>query len=287
MSKVDFDSLRRFAADIRINTLRAMHRAGGGHVGGSLSVADALAVLYGSVMRVDPANPRDESRDRLVLSKGHCGPALYSALAQRGFFPVEELIKLNQGGTFLPSHCDRIRTPGIDMTAGSLGQGISCACGIAYGLRLKNTPPKVYAIIGDGEMQEGQVWEAIQFAAHHRLSNLMILVDSNKKQLDDLLKNIMEPFDLQKKFEAFGLRCVKANAHDVEDIYRQIADCAKYTDTANVILLEGYKGIGCSFAENADFSHFMSYDQATLDTAIEEIESRLAAGIVGEVTWYE
>jgi transketolase len=176
----DFEAMRRLSADIRIETVRSLAAAGFGHIGGSASIADVLAVLYGGVMRIDPENPRWDERDWLVLSKGHCGPALYAALALKGFFPMEWLKTVNQAGTRLPSHADRTKTPGIDMTAGSLGQGLSAAAGIALGNRLQGFDSYTYCIVGDGELNEGQIWEALQAANQFHLDHLIVFVDGIK-----------------------------------------------------------------------------------------------------------
>ena len=187
---MDYEKLKRFSADIRITMLREMQAIGAGHIGGSASIADVLAVLYGGVMQIDPQNPGWEDRDRFVLSKGHCGPALYAALALKGFFPLEWLSTLNGPKTRLPSHADRLKTPGIDMTTGSLGQGISSAVGIALGNRAQGRNSYTYCIIGDGEMEEGQVWEACESAAHFALDKFVLFVDWNKYQLDGTDKNL-------------------------------------------------------------------------------------------------
>lgn len=279
MHHEQFEAMREFAAQIRTETIYCIQRAGGGHIGGAMSIADVLAVLYRGVMKYDAKNPRWEGRDRLIVSKGHSGPAVYSALALSGFFPVEELKTLNQGGTRLPSHCDRNKTPGIDMTTGSLGQGISCACGIAAALRVKRSDSRVYAIVGDGELQEGQVWEALEFAAHRSLSNLIVFVDYNKRQLDGTLEEICNPFSLLKKFEAFGLNTVQVTGYDVEAIYRAVCDCQKQAK-ASVIILDTFKGIGCDFAEQAEFNHYMTYTKEMADGAVAEVQRRLALGLV-------
>jgi transketolase len=271
--------LRTLAAQIRIKTIRCMQSTGGGHIGGAMSIADVLAVLYGDIMRYNPKNPGWDGRDRLVVSKGHAGPAVYAALALSGFFPEEMLYTLNRGGTKLPSHCDRNKTPGIDMTTGSLGQGVSVACGIALALKRHEKPRRVFTLLGDGELQEGQVWEAVQFAAQNNLSNLTFLIDNNRAQLDGALEEICKPFDLSKKFSAFGLRSFTATGYDVESVHRGITHCIE-TESPCVLILETYKGIGCKFAEEAAFNHFMNFGAEQADAAEEEILRRLALGIV-------
>ncbi len=279
MNETKERELRTLAARIRIHTIRAMAGAGGGHIGGSMSIADVLAVLYGSVLRYDPHGPRWEDRDRLVLSKGHCGPALYAALALSGFFPLDMLKTLNQGGTSLPSHCDRIKTPGIDMTTGSLGQGVSCAAGIAYALKKKGSAAHVFSIVGDGELQEGQVWEAVQFAAHQQLSNFTIIVDYNHLQLDGTLDSICRPFNPENKFRAFGLDARSAPGYDVRAVHDAL-EWAKAAPGCCAVILDTFKGIGCEFAEKADFCHYMQFGEAEAARAETEILRRLELNIV-------
>jgi transketolase len=277
---VDFCVMRKLAAAIRKETIQAMASIGFGHIGGSMSIADVLAVLYGGVMRFDPQNPQWEERDMLILSKGHCGASLYAALALTGFFPLAELKTLNRPNTNLPSHCDRLKTKGIDMSTGSLGQGISTAIGIAMGNRIKKIDSCTYVILGDGELQEGQIWEGVQFAAHRGLDNLIVFVDNNQRQLDGRLEDICKPFDLQAKFEAFGFDCRKVRGYDVEEIYGAIVDAREIRGKPSAIILETFKGIGCSFAEEADFNHYMVIDEAMAKEACCEIDRRLAEGCV-------
>ena len=193
--------LRVFAEEIRVETLKELANLGFGHIGGSMSVVELLAVLYGREMRLDPQNPQGEDRDKLVMSKGHAGPAVYATLALKGYFPREELLTLNQGGTHFPSHCDRLKTTGVDMTTGSLGQGISTACGLALGNRiLGRNDAYVYLVLGDGECDEGQVWEVAAFAAHQMLDHLIAFVDQNKQQLDGSTDDVMYMGDMDDKF---------------------------------------------------------------------------------------
>jgi len=278
--KPEFNSVRRLAADIRIHTIRAMEKFGAGHIGGSVSIADILAVLYGRVLRYKAEDPSWEDRDFLVLSKGHCGPALYAALALSGFFPMDWLDTLNQGGTRLPSHCDRNQTPGIDATTGSLGQGISIACGLAQGVALKNKSNLTYAIVGDGELQEGQVWEAVQFSVNRKLDRLVILVDDNGKQLDG--PTISKEIDLAGKFKSFGCEVHKVNGQDVEVIatlLEKIRD-SKGNSKPIVVILQTIKGCGCIFAEEKELNHHMPVSAEDANRAVDEIERRLAAGLL-------
>ncbi|MBQ2307132.1 MAG: transketolase, partial [Clostridia bacterium] len=221
LQKKPFDArdTKRFAAEIRKNCIRALEAAGSGHIGGSMSIADMLAVLYNDIMDIDPAQPHRADRDWLVLSKGHCGPALYATLALKGYFDPAELLTLNKGGTHLPSHCDRLKTPGVDISTGSLGQGLSLASGVALGKRLQGIPGRVFAILGDGELQEGQNWEAFMFIAHRKLTNLVVLIDNNRRQLDGYVKDICAEEDLGNKLSAFGFDIRRVDGHDVTQLY--------------------------------------------------------------------
>ena len=236
-----------FSKEIRRNTLRCLHSQGSGHVGGSLSIVDVLAVLYGKHMDVDPSNPKKEKRDKLVLSKGHAGPALYATLALKGFFPLEWLDTLNKLGTRLPSHVNVNLTPGVDMTAGSLGQGLSCACGLALANRAKGIDKFVYVITGDGELQEGQNWEGAMFAANKRL-DIIVLVDNNKLQIDGATKDVMNVEDIEAKFKAFGFATQRVDGHDHQALDKAITQ-AKAQKGAQCIVMDTIKGKGVSFYE--------------------------------------
>lgn len=267
--------LERFAARIRLETMKEFKELGFGHVGGSMSIADTLAVLYGAAMNIDPGSPRWEDRDWLVVSKGHSGPAVYAALALKGYFPLEELLTLNKPGTNLPSHCDRNKTPGIDMTTGSLGQGVSTAIGVALGNRLDKRNSYVYLIIGDGECDEGQVWEGALYAAHQKLDNLIAFVDDNKKQLDGYTKDVNNLGDIAEKFRSFGWHAQRVDGADVEQIYSAIMAAKEVKGMPSVIVLDTVKGKGCSFAENAEANHHMIVDPAQADKVIEELERKV------------
>lgn len=284
---INIENIRRFSADIRIETIKALAHAGFGHIGGSISIADVLAVLYGGAMKIDPKNPNWEDRDWLVLSKGHCGPGLYATLALKGYFPMEMLKTINKPGTKLPSHCDRLKTPGIDMTTGSLGQGMSSALGIALGNKLKGKDSYTYCILGDGEIQEGQVWEGVQLAFHHKVDNFIVFVDYNKKQLDGKLDDISKPLDIVGKFKAFGWDARKVKGYDVQEIYDAIQEAKLAKGKPSVIVLDTYKGLGCSFAENAEFNHYMTITWDMAEEAIKEIEKRLSEGSYpgGDLSW--
>jgi transketolase len=271
-------TMQKLSMDIRIQTIKTIAAAGFGHIGGSASLADVLGVLYGGVMNIRPNEPNWEDRDRFILSKGHCGPALYATLALKGYFPLEKLSTLNQPGTMLPSHCDRLKTPGIDMTTGSLGQGISAAAGIALGLRLKNKAGYVYCIIGDGEAQEGQVWEAMETAAHYKLDHLIVFLDWNKKQLDGKVTDICEPGSYEEKFRAFGCYVQTCKGYDTRKIYEAISNAKQQYGKPSMIILDTIKGIGVSFAEREAFNHYMVINNDMAAEAIQEIERRWLAG---------
>jgi transketolase len=268
-------NLQVVADGIRLVTLQTLANIGFGHVGGAMSIVETLAALYGAELRHNPRNPDWEDRDRLVMSKGHAGPALYATLCLRDFFPKELLLELNQGGGRLPSHCDMHKTPGIDMTTGSLGQGMSTAIGIAYGLRLNNSDSFTYLILGDGECNEGQVWEGAMFAAHNKLDNLIAFVDWNKQQLDGFTKEIMDMGDIGEKFKAFGWHVQQVDGHDVKAIRAAIIEAKKFERSPSVIILDTKKGYGCYFAENVEANHHMNFSNEQIEKAIEDAAQKL------------
>ena len=270
--------LKQFATQIRIEAMRAFRALGFGHIGGSMSIVEVLAVLYGAVMRVDPSNPQWEDRDWLVLSKGHAGPALYAALALKGYFPKADLLTLNQPQTRLPSHCDRTKTPGVDMTTGSLGQGMSTALGVAYGNRLDGRKSYTYLILGDGECDEGQVWEGALFGGHRKLSNLIAFVDYNKQQLDGYTKDICDLGDLARKFADFGWFAQDVDGADLGGIYAAIEKAKSQHERPAMIVLHTLKGRGCSFAENVLYNHNMVFTREQADEAIAAIEAEIKGG---------
>ena len=265
--------LERLALEIRIGAVEEFKARGFGHIGGSLSVADALAVLYGAVMTVDPKNPLWEDRDKLVCSKGHAGPAVYAALARKGFFPYEELKTLNQPGTNLPSHCDRNKTPGIDMTTGSLGQGTSLAVGMALGDRLKGRPGRTYLIVGDGELNEGQAWEAAMFSAANKVTNLVWLIDHNKKQLDGFTRDILDSGDLRLKFEAFGFDAVSIDGNDLEQLYMTLSKDVQ--DRPLAVVMHTIKGRGIKEVEETMANHSMAMTDEAYDRWLWELKRQL------------
>ena len=267
--------LQRFALQIRIGAVEEFKARGFGHVGGSLSITDALAVLYGDVMKVDPKNPQWEDRDKLVCSKGHAGPAIYATLALKGFFPYEDIKTLNQPGTNFPSHCDRKKTPGVDMTTGSLGQGTSLAVGMAYGDKLKGRDCRTFLIVGDGESDEGQVWEAAMFTAAKKVNNLVWLIDNNKKQLDGYTKDVLDTFDFRAKFEAFGFDAVRIDGNDLDQLYDALTK--KATDKPIAIILDTVKGKGVKEVEETMSNHSMTMPTETYDKWLAELNAELKA----------
>lgn len=262
--------MKTIANQIRVLTMECIASAGSGHIGGSLSICDVLAVLYFKHMNVDPKNPKMEGRDRLVLSKGHAGPALYATLALKGYISREELQTLNKFGTHLPSHVDMNKTPGVDMTAGSLGQGLSCACGMAMASKISHDNAYIYAIIGDGESNEGQIWEAAQFAAHYKLDNLIVFLDDNKMQLDGYTKDIINPFDYEQKWNSFGFYTQKVKGSDTLAIDQAIKNAKAHKGAPAMIILDGIKGEGVSFIEAAGISNH------SMNVSIEDVEKAKA-----------
>jgi transketolase len=270
-------SMQIMSAKIRIETIRQLMEIGFGHIGGSMSIADVLGVLYGGVMRIDPKNPDWEDRDYFVCSKGHAGPAVYAALALNGYFPMDWLKTLNKPGTKLPSHCDRTKTPGIDMTAGSLGQGISAAVGIALGARISGKDSYTYCIVGDGECQEGLIWEAVMFAAHCKLGNLILFVDYNKKQIDGTIAQVNDITNFTERFISFRWDAQQVNGHDCEAIYNAIQKAKQVKDKPSVIVLDTKKGKGCSFVEDLGYNHYVPMPREECEAEINNLENYIAA----------
>ena len=242
MEECDRTKLQKKARDIRKLAIEAICGLGIGHIGGSMSIVETLVILYHKFMKIDPKNPRMKERDRLVMSKGHAGPALYSILADLGYFPKEWLKTLNRGGTRLPSHCDMNLTPGIDMTTGSLGQGLSAAVGMAIASRMDKLPGRIYAIIGDGECNEGQVWEAAMAAAHFKLSTITCFLDYNKMGLDGWLADVMDIADITAKWVAFEWFVQRVDGHDFDALERAILAAQKETRRPSMIVLDTIKG---------------------------------------------
>jgi transketolase len=268
MKATELERLKEKAREIRKLTIDQIGYLGVGHIGGALSIVEVLTLLYYQCMKIDPRNPDKADRDRLILSKGHAGPALYAVLADKGFFPLEWLHTLNQGGTRLPSHCDMNRTPGIDMTTGSLGQGISAAIGMALGNRLDRIAASTYVIIGDGESQEGQIWEAAMAASHYKLDTIIGFTDYNKMQIDGRTEAIMNIDDLSAKWEAFGWFLQRVDGHDLAALSEAVSRAQNVKNMPSMIIMDTVKGKGAYFAEGRPESHNMKFDYETAQEAI-------------------
>lgn len=271
----DVKQYQIYATKIRIETMKAFGKLGFGHVGGSMSIADLLGVLYGGVLTIDPKNPQWGKRDYFVMSKGHAGPSLYAALALKGFFPVEELLTINTNNTRLPSHCDRNKTPGIDYSTGSLGQGMSTGIGIALGNKILHKPNYTYLLIGDGESDEGQIWEGALFAPQHKLGNLIAFVDYNKQQLDGYTDDILSLGDLRQKFQDFGWYAIEIDGHDTAAIKHAIELGKREKTKPKMIVLNTVKGKGVYFAEGKKYNHHMTFTFEQCNRAIEELQEKL------------
>ena len=250
MEQARKNELCAIANNIRIGALTAVHSASSGHPGGSMSIADIMAYLYFEEMNVDPKNPKWEDRDRFVLSKGHTSPALYATLAEKGFFPKEDLTTFRQADSYLQGHPDMKHTPGVDMTTGSLGLGISAACGMALAAKHTGKTNRVYAVLGDGETEEGQVWEAFMFAAHYKLDNLCAVLDLNGLQIDGPITEVMNPTPHDEKFRAFGWNVIIINGHDFDEIDAAFKAAKECKGKPTVIIANTTKGKGVSFMEN-------------------------------------
>lgn len=268
--------LEMTAVNVRKGIIEGTFNAKSGHPGGSLSIADLLTYLYSVKMNVNPADPDMEERDRLVLSKGHTAPALYSVLAEKGFFPKEELKSLRHIGALLQGHpC--IHIPGVDMSSGSLGQGISVACGMALAGKTDNRDYKVYTILGDGEVEEGQVWEAAMFAAHYGLDNLVAIVDNNGLQIDGKITEVCSPEPITDKFAAFGWHVITMDAHDFDSIEKAFDEAEKISGKPVAIIQKSVKGKGVSFMEDKVSWHGSAPNKEQYDQAMEELNARLEA----------
>ena len=265
------EQLAKIANDIRIDIIKETHAAKSGHPGGSLSIAEILTYLYFVQMNIDPQNPTWEDRDRLVLSKGHAAPALYAALAERGYFPKEDLLTLRQLDSHLQGHPSMKNTPGVDMTTGSLGQGISAACGMALSAKITGKDYRTYTIVGDGESQEGQVWEACMFAAHHKLDNFCMILDWNGLQIDGDITKVMNPTPYAEKFEAFGFHVVTIDAHDFDQIAKALNEASATKGQPTVIIAKSVKGKGVSFMENQASWHGAAPNDEKCAMALEEL----------------
>lgn len=276
MDKKKIRELSILANKVRKGALTAVYSASSGHPGGSLSIAEVLTLLYFEVMSIDPKNPKNPDRDRLVLSKGHTAPALYAVLAERGFFPVEDLTGFRKIDSYLQGHPDMKGVPGVDMSTGSLGQGISAAGGMALSAKLDGKPYRVYAVLGDGELEEGQVWEQAMFAAHYKLDNLTAFIDFNGLQIDGDITKVMNPTPIDKKFEAFGWHTIVTDAHDFEKLSAAIAEAKATKGMPTAIIMKSVKGKNVSFMENNAAWHGSAPNKEQYEQAISELDKIIA-----------
>lgn len=281
MEAKELNELKILSAKIRVSVLKMLKWRTYGHLGGAMSIVELLSTLYGKHLRHDPSNPNWEERDYLVLSKGHAGPGLYAALANNGYFEEELLYTLNEGGTKLPSHPDRGLTPGVDATTGSLGQGTSVAAGLGYAFRKEQNNQYIYLVVGDGELNEGQCWEAFQFIAHNKLNNVIVFIDENKRQLDGFTVDIMNPFDIQAKMKAFGFHTQKVDGSSELEISNAIDQAKKIEDKAVCIVLDTIKGQGVRYFEELVDNHSVKFGEKeclAADDAIKELEGFILKG---------
>lgn len=276
MNQTQKKELQVLACKVRMGVLEGVHSAKAGHPGGSLSAADLFTYLYFKELNIDPKNPRWEDRDRFVLSKGHTAPGLYSALAHRGFFPVEDLLTLRHIDSYLQGHPNMNTIPGIDMSTGSLGQGISVAVGMALGLKHQGKSARVYTLLGDGEIQEGQVWEACMSAAHYQLDNLCVIVDNNGLQIDGNVANVMSPYPIVEKLQAFGFHVEAIDAHDFDQIEAALNTARSIKGQPTAIVMKSVKGKGVSYMENNAGWHGKAPNDAEFEQGMNELKSALA-----------
>ena len=264
------------AVKIRMGIIEGVHSAKAGHPGGSLSCADLLAYLYMHRLNVDPAEPQCPTRDRMVMSKGHAAPALYATLALRGFFPMEEMKTLRKNGARLQGHPDSKKIPGVDCSTGSLGQGISAACGMALSGKISCDSYKVYAILGDGEIEEGIVWEAAMFAAHYMLDNLVAVVDNNNLQIDGKITEVMSPYPIDEKFKAFGWHVINIDGHDFNQMEKAFDEAEKVVQKPTVIIMKTTKGKGVDYMENSVDWHGKAPGDEDYERAMKQLREQLA-----------
>ena len=264
--------LKKTANEVRKNIMTAVYYAHSGHPGGSLSAADILTYLYFEEMNIDPKNPKKADRDRFVLSKGHAAPGLYSTLAERGYFGKEELKGLRHVGCFLQGHPDMKHTPGVDMSSGSLGQGISAAVGMALAGKMANADYRVYALLGDGDIQEGQVWEASMLAANHKLDNLVVIVDNNNLQIDGTVEDVNSPYPIDEKFKAFKFHVININGNDFGEIAAAFKEAREHKGQPTAIIAKTVKGKGVAFMENQVGWHGKAPNKEEYETAMKDLE---------------
>ena len=268
--------LMAMACKVRMGIIESTHSAKAGHPGGSLSAAELFTYLYFKELNVDPKNPKWEDRDRFVLSKGHTAPGLYAALAHRGFFPVEDLLTLRHIGSYLQGHPNMNTVPGVDMSTGSLGQGISAACGMALAARMQGKNCRVYTLLGDGEIEEGQVWEACMFANHYKLDNLCIVIDNNGLQIDGKISDVMSPYPIPEKLKAFGFEVVEIDGHDFDQIEAAFHQARETKGCPFAIVMKTTKGKDVSFMENNAGWHGKATNDAEFEIAMNELKAKLA-----------
>ena len=276
MTSTEIKQLKITACKVRMGIVQGTHAAKSGHPGGSLSAADMFTYLYNKELNVDPANPKCENRDRFVLSKGHTAPGLSATLAHRGFFPVEDLLTLRHIGSHLQGHPNMNMTPGVDMSTGSLGQGISAAAGMALAAKFQGKTNRVYTLLGDGEIQEGQVWEACMFAAHYKLDNFCMIVDNNGLQIDGNIADVMSPYPITDKLEAFGFHVMAIDGHDFEQMEKAFNEAKTVKGKPCAIVMKTTKGKGVSYMENNAGWHGKAPNDAELEQAMNELTAALA-----------
>ena len=275
MTTEEKQQLQITACKVRMGVIEGTHGAKAGHPGGSLSAADVFTYLYFKELNIDPKNPRWDGRDRFVLSKGHTAPGLYAALAHRGFFPVEDLPTLRHIGSYLQGHPNMNTVPGVDMSTGSLGQGISCAAGMALGLKHQGSACRVYTLLGDGEIQEGQVWEACMFAAHYKLDNFVVIVDNNGLQIDGEVAKVMSPYPIDGKLQSFGFHVRTIDAHDFDQIEEAFLEARTVKGRPSAIILKSVKGKGVSYMENNASWHGKAPNDEEYRQAMDELSAAL------------
>lgn len=264
-------ALEKMAVEVRKGIVSSVHSAKAGHPGGSLSAADIFTYLYFEEMNIDPKNPKKEDRDRFVLSKGHTAPGLYAALANRGYFPVEDLLTLRHTGSYLQGHPDMKHIPGVDMSSGSLGQGLSAACGMALAGKMKHASYRVYALCGDGEIEEGQIWEAAMFAGFRRLDNLCVIIDNNNLQIDGAIDEVCSPYPIDKKFESFNFHVVNIDGNDFAEIKKAFDEAKATKGMPTAIIAHTVKGKGVSYMENSVGWHGKAPNDEEYETAMEDL----------------
>ena len=271
----DINELRKMAKEIRKDIIGQVYTAKSGHPGGSLSIADIMAVLYFNEMNIDEKNPKWEKRDRFVLSKGHCAPALYAALCERGFFKKADLQSFRKLGSFLQGHPDMKKTPGVDSSSGSLGQGLSIANGMAISAKLDNKSYRVYCLLGDGEIEEGQVWEAAMASNKYKLDNLCVIVDNNNLQIDGTVEEVMSPYPIDEKFKSFGFNVINIDGNNIEEILKAFEEAREFKNKPTCIVAKTIKGKGVSFMENKAEWHGKAPSEEEYNLAMREIENMI------------